>query len=71
MSLKRYLLEKEFLAKGVSGRRIELGEIVDLELEIPRLIRLQKDVREDCVSTIKVIVQLVGRKEDGNNRERR
>ena len=28
-------LEKEFLAKGVSGRKIDLDEIVDPELEIP------------------------------------
>ena len=28
-------LEKEFLAKGVSGRKVDLDEIVDPELEIP------------------------------------
>ena len=27
--------EKEFLAKGASGRKVELDEIVDPELEIP------------------------------------
>jgi hypothetical protein len=28
-------LEKEFLAKGVSGRKVELDEIIDPSLEIP------------------------------------
>jgi hypothetical protein len=28
-------LEKEFLAKGVGGRKVELDEIIDLSLEIP------------------------------------
>ena len=28
-------LEKEFLAKGMSGRKIDLDEIVDPELKIP------------------------------------
>ena len=28
-------LEKEFLAKGVSGRKVDLDEIVDPELKIP------------------------------------
>jgi hypothetical protein len=28
-------LEKEFLAKGVSGRKVELDEIVDPSLKIP------------------------------------
>ena len=28
-------LEKDFLAKGVSGRKVELDEIVDPELKIP------------------------------------
>jgi hypothetical protein len=31
----RIFLEKEFLTKGVDGRKVELKEIVDLSLEIP------------------------------------
>jgi hypothetical protein len=31
-------LEKEFLAKGVSGRKVEINEIVDPSLEIPSSI---------------------------------
>ena len=37
-------LEKEFLAKGVSGRRIELDEVVEPSLEIPS--RATEDVPE-------------------------
>ena len=40
---------------------------VDLELVESRMIRLQNDARDVCMSTRKVMVQLVWRKVDENH----